>query len=151
MIKDSGERREFETGAVRDMAKGKGRFDLMPLDVIAQVMKDVFIFNLSQFQQSKNTKYIDGAIDALLAGKNKYEEMLKLALHFENGAIKYGERNWEKGLPADCYIDSAARHYHKYKSGWTDEPHYTACLWNLVALKWTFERQGVKNESEASE
>ena len=26
-IKDSGERRKFETGAVRDMAEGKGRFD----------------------------------------------------------------------------------------------------------------------------
>ena len=30
VIKDSGERREFETGSVRDMAEGKGRFDLIP-------------------------------------------------------------------------------------------------------------------------
>lgn len=30
MIKDSGERQEFETGSVRDMSKGKGRFDLVP-------------------------------------------------------------------------------------------------------------------------
>ena len=34
-IKDSGERSEFATGAVRDIQKGKGRCDLMPLDVIA--------------------------------------------------------------------------------------------------------------------
>lgn len=33
-IKDSGERREFGTGAVRDMATGKGRFDLLPWAVI---------------------------------------------------------------------------------------------------------------------
>ena len=30
MIKDSGERTEFVTGAVRDMHSGKGRFDLLP-------------------------------------------------------------------------------------------------------------------------
>ena len=30
MIKDSGERTKFETGAVRDMHEDKGRFDLLP-------------------------------------------------------------------------------------------------------------------------
>lgn len=34
-ILDSGTRREFDTGAVRDMAEGKGRCDLMPLGVVA--------------------------------------------------------------------------------------------------------------------
>ena len=29
-IKDSGERKEFETGAVRDTSENKGRFDLLP-------------------------------------------------------------------------------------------------------------------------
>ena len=37
-IKDSGERREFETGAVRDIAEGKGRCDLMPLDIVAEFL-----------------------------------------------------------------------------------------------------------------
>lgn len=30
-IKDSGERTQFATGAVRDMHEGKGRFDLLPM------------------------------------------------------------------------------------------------------------------------
>ena len=30
MIKDSGERTQFSTGAVRDMHEGKGRMDLLP-------------------------------------------------------------------------------------------------------------------------
>jgi hypothetical protein len=30
VLKDSGERRQFTTGAVRDRAVGKGRFDLIP-------------------------------------------------------------------------------------------------------------------------
>lgn len=38
-IKDSGERTEFDTGAVRDMHTGKGRFDLLPWDAIWDVAK----------------------------------------------------------------------------------------------------------------
>ena len=33
-LKDSGTRREFDTGAVRDMAEGKGRYDLLPWHAI---------------------------------------------------------------------------------------------------------------------
>jgi hypothetical protein len=40
MIKDSGDRREFESGAVRDMQEGKGRCDLLPLDVVAEFLSD---------------------------------------------------------------------------------------------------------------
>lgn len=39
MIKDSGTRREFESGAVRDMAEGKGRMDLLPWAAIMEVAK----------------------------------------------------------------------------------------------------------------
>ena len=40
IIKDSGDRTEFSTGAVRDMREGKGRCDLMPLEVVADLLKD---------------------------------------------------------------------------------------------------------------
>ena len=39
MIKDSGERRKFSTGAVRDMHAGKGRMDLLPWAAIMEVSK----------------------------------------------------------------------------------------------------------------
>lgn len=38
-IKDSGNRREFSTGAMRDMAEGKGRMDLLPWAAILEVSK----------------------------------------------------------------------------------------------------------------
>ncbi len=38
-ISDSGERREFSTGAVRDMSEGKGRMDLLPWTAIMEVSK----------------------------------------------------------------------------------------------------------------
>ena len=37
-IKDSGYRRTFKTGAVRDIVDGKGRCDLMPLHEIAGLL-----------------------------------------------------------------------------------------------------------------
>ena len=39
MIKDSGERTQFDTGAVRDMHQGKGRMDLLPWNAIMEVSK----------------------------------------------------------------------------------------------------------------
>lgn len=39
MIKDSGDRTKFETGAVRDMHEGKGRIDLLPLTAIIELSK----------------------------------------------------------------------------------------------------------------
>ena len=36
-FKDSGSRSNFTTGAVRDAAEGKGRFDLLPFEALQQV------------------------------------------------------------------------------------------------------------------
>lgn len=92
-IKDSGSRQEFNTGAVRDIQQGKGRYDLIPWEVITL-----------------------------------------LARHFEEGARKYGERNWERGIPLCRYFDSAIRHLVQYKLEMDDEPHLVASIWNLICL-----------------
>lgn len=39
MLKDSGERRNFETGAVRDRSSGKGRMDLLPYRALIELSK----------------------------------------------------------------------------------------------------------------
>lgn len=91
MIKDSGQRRHFGSGAVRDMAFGKGRMDLLPWEAIVEVSK-----------------------------------------HCEEGALKYGERNCEKGIPIHSLVDSAFRHLAKYTMGETDEPHLRAAAWNIL-------------------
>ena len=42
-LQDSGNRREFDSGAVRDICEGKGRCDLLPLDIVADIMDDPFL------------------------------------------------------------------------------------------------------------
>ena len=66
--------------------------------------------------------------------------LLRLARHYEAGSLKYGDRNWEKGIPCHSYADSALRHICKYLDGWTDEDHLIAAIWNLCGLAWTEEK-----------
>lgn len=60
-----------------------------------------------------------------------------LSERFEEGAKRYGERNWEKGQPLSRYLDSCLRHLFQHLEGKTDEKHGVAALWNLCALVWT--------------
>lgn len=145
-IKDSGNRREFESGAVRDMAEGKGRCDLLPLDVVAEVMLDDVICDIAHYLSDNDDCFLRVALDDFCntRGWDKPTMTLEVAKHFEEGAKKYGEHNWEKGLPETCYIDSAIRHYLKWLRGDEDEPHDRAFVWNILALLWT--RKHIKKE-----
>lgn len=97
MILDSGNRTEFQTGAVRDLSAGQGRMDLLPWHGIMEVSK-----------------------------------------HCEAGAVKYGERNVNHGLPEWSLASSAARHLAKYLCGMDDEDHLRAAAWNLL---WMLEQR----------
>ena len=72
--------------------------------------------------------------------------MLEVSIHYEDGARKYDERNWEIGIPIHCFIDSAVRHYLKWRRGDTDEPHDRAVLWNLLGAWWTLDNHPELND-----
>lgn len=138
-LKDSGNRREFESGAVRDVQDGKGRCDLLPLDVITDMMNDEILFRINQYVCSGNKTSLVCAIKAF--SENRYGSLLTAILevskHYEDGCNKYGDRNWEKGIPLHCYIDSGVRHYLKWLRGDKDEPHDRAFVWNMLGALWT--------------
>lgn len=90
-ILDSGDRTEFETGAVRDMHSGKGDMVSIP-----------------------------------------WEAILRLSIHYENGANKYERWNFRKGIPVSSFIDSACRHLAKYQCGCDDEDHLAAAAFNVL-------------------
>ena len=144
IIKDSGDRTEFATGAVRDMREGKGRCDLMPLEVAANYIcesnddTDRVLWAIREFQKSGSTSYLYSALNSFdeRHWDNCYTMLLEVAKHFEEGAKKYGENNWQKGIPTHCYIDSAIRHYLKWLRGDKDEPHDRAFVWNLMCCIW---------------
>ena len=148
MIKDSGERREFSTGAVRDIQEGKGRCDLLPLDIVARFCGDI-LTAISVFQEEGDIKYLEIALQKFIDKhlcKDIPTTFLSVSKHFEEGCKKYGERNWQKGIPAHCYIDSAVRHYLKYKRGDTDERHDRAFVWNIICCMWTCKHKPELND-----
>lgn len=148
MIKDSGNRTEFESGAVRDIQEGKGRCDLLPLDIVSSVIKDSTLGSIDCFIRSGNIKFLFNALECfrILFSIDIPTMLLELSLHFEEGAKKYGERNWEKGIPVGRYIDSGVRHYLKYLRGDDDERHDRAFVWNVVCAIWTCKHHPHLNE-----
>ena len=72
----------------------------------------------------------------------------RLAQHFEEGAQKYDDRNWELGIPLSSFLDSALRHIFKFMEGLNDEPHLVAAAWNLLCLIETEYRIGIQRLPE---
>jgi hypothetical protein len=71
-------------------------------------------------------------------GKGRYDlvstiALRRLALVYENGAKKYGDRNWEKGQPLMRYVDSAKRHLECLVAGEPTEDHAAQVAWNMFS------------------
>ena len=164
-IKDSGERTQFETGAVRDIQEGKGRCDLLPLDVLEYFYRvihfenvtdddhgrvaDVFHF-IHEFTQTGDPINLVEALGAFVNMDGSFHRwsnmFLEVSMHFEDGAKKYGENNWQKGIPVRCYINSGVRHFVKWLRGDDDEPHDRAFCWNMMCAIWTCKNKPELNQ-----
>lgn len=109
-LKDTGERNTFDSGAMREPKKGHGRYDLLPGIAIATVMTAT------------------GGEPLAPLGIRAAAEI------YEAGSIKYADRNWEKGLPLQSFLDSGLRHMYKAVAGMDDEPHLAMALWNFLCF-----------------
>ncbi|MCI0352278.1 MAG: DUF5664 domain-containing protein [Acidobacteriales bacterium] len=83
--------------------------------------------------------FATGAVRDGETGKGRFDllpchALQRLAQHFENGARKYADRNWEKGIPTHRYMDSGLRHAFRYLAGERDEDHLAAAAWNFLCL-----------------
>lgn len=88
MIKDSGERTLFETGAVRDMHGGKGRFDLLPWRAIWEVAKHA---------EAGSLKYGPHNVDRGIPWSSLFDSGIRHAMRFAIGETD------EAHLTAACW------------------------------------------------
>lgn len=91
----------------------------------------------------ERTEFPTGAVRDMHGGKGRMDLLpwlgiIEVSRHCEEGALKYGEHNVDKGIPIHSLCDSAARHLAKYLIGMTDEPHLRAAAWNLL---WALEME----------
>ena len=80
-----------------------------------------------------------GSVRDTQEGKPRFElvpvdALTRLAMHYTNGAKKYGDRNWEKGQPIERYFASLFRHAYAALDGKLDEDHLAAVAWNVFAI-----------------
>lgn len=83
-----------------------------------------------------------GAQRDMQSGKPRYDlmpvsSMRRVAELYARGAEKYGEDNWQKGIPLRSTYASLFRHLMQWADGETDEDHLAAVVWNALTLMWT--------------
>lgn len=91
----------------------------------------------------ERTAFETGAVRDMHAGKGRmdllpWHAIVEVSQHCEEGALKYGERNVDKGIPLHSLLDSGFRHLAKYINGDADEDHLRAACWNLL---WALEQR----------
>ena len=167
-IKVEGTPNTFEGGAIR-YNKSKGRFDLIPMEVYMELIKTIPNISWDNKTLEQDIKKVHESlclttrdrfirailyITILVYGPDIWDSlpvmMCDLAIHFQKGAEKYGERNCEQGIPLWSFIDSGTRHTMQFLAGKEDEKHHISAIWNFWMAEWTclkFEREnGVKLE-----
>ena len=87
----------------------------------------------------KVQEFATGAVRDTQEGKGRFDllpyyAITRLAKLFENGAKRYSEENWKKGIPLRRYLDSMLRHSFKFMAGIEDEDHLAAVMWNAACL-----------------
>lgn len=87
----------------------------------------------------KREEYDTGARRDIRTEKGRYDLLPSFAIPrlagvYERGAEKYGDRNYEKGIPLSRYLDSGLRHLFQVISGATDEDHAAQAAWNILAF-----------------
>lgn len=60
--------------------------------------------------------------------------LIRVGEVMRKGAVKYADRNWEKGIPFSRFYASATRHLLQYGMGKKDEDHLAQCIFNLQAI-----------------
>ena len=86
------------------------------------MMTDIVGNGVTRYESSRNTRY-----DLIPP-----EAMIALAEVLHAGAVKYGDRNWEKGIPVQNCIDHCLGHLMQYQLGDESEPHLEHALCNLA-------------------
>jgi hypothetical protein len=100
---------------------------------------------------SSNRKFESGAERSGDAEATRYDLISPIALRtlaetYAEGAAKYGEANWELGMPAHDLLNHAIRHIFLFLSGDRSEPHLPHAFWNVGAAIHSLEAWPELNE-----
>lgn len=81
-------------------------------------------------------RFETGAVRSRDADKYRYDlispiGLRRLAETYAEGSEKYGDYNWERGMPISEMLNHACEHIRKYLEGDRSEDHLAHGAWNL--------------------
>lgn len=84
------------------------------------------------------TRFESGAIRSTDANNEAWHLITPIGLRrvaetYREGANKYSDYNWEKGMPIADLMNHAIRHIYMYLSGDRSEDHLAHAAWGLLA------------------
>ena len=129
----------FESGATRYATDY--RYDLIPSSIIGTLLKHdkqayVFAVNLRAYLHDESVLYsLLHSLTEVVSPVSDYTTLAHFyaqALH--EGAVKYGERNWEKGIPESNLLNHAFYHLFQLVLGDESENHKSHLVWNVLTL-----------------
>jgi len=90
-------------------------------------------------RQPELTEFPTGAVRSNDANGVRFDlitpiGLRRLAETCAEGAAKYGDHNWEKGMPASQMINHAIRHIYLWLQGDDTEDHLSHSVFNLMAV-----------------
>ena len=85
------------------------------------------------------TKFQTGAVRSADADDVRYDlitpvGLRRLAETCAEGAHKYGDFNWQKGIPASQMLNHAIRHIYLWLEGDRSEDHLAHSAWNILGV-----------------
>jgi hypothetical protein len=85
------------------------------------------------------TTFSTGAVRGTDAENVRYDlitpiGLRRLAETCAEGAKKYGDHNWQKGIPASVMLNHAIRHIYLWLEGDRSEDHLAHAAWNILGV-----------------
>lgn len=89
-------------------------------------------------QDGESVRFSTGAVRSSEAEATRYDLISPIGLEAvartcAEGAARYGDWNWEKGMPVNDLLNHALRHVNLYLAGDRSEPHLPHAAWGLLA------------------
>jgi len=87
--------------------------------------------------EDRSVRYSSGAVRSSDAELTRYDLITPIGLAAvaaacAEGAQRYGDWNWEKGMPANDMLNHALRHIYLFLSGDRSEDHLGHAGWNVL-------------------
>jgi hypothetical protein len=93
---------------------------------------------------AEGVRFKTGAVRSSDAEATRYDLISPIGLEAvartcAEGAAKYGEWNWEKGMPVHDLLNHVLRHINMFLAGDRCEPHLPHAAWGLLAAIHSYE------------